>query len=94
MGELGVAWGRGVGVDVCSTFVLRFNLTRDLSRSVPMVIRSPPDPYLIIFTISKTLFSCIELPIELPIELTAYWLYYSKWGCLLDLPTCAFQPKH
>ena len=61
MGELGLAWGGGGGggggiFDVFSTFCLRFNLTQDLSRSVPVVIRSPPHPYLINFyTIFKTL---------------------------------------
>ena len=51
VGELGLAWGEGgVGgfVGVFSIFVLRFNLTRDLSRYVRIPLRSPPDPFVIV----------------------------------------------
>ena len=54
MGELGLAWGGGVGgLRRFFNLFLRFNLTRDLSRYVPMVIRSPPRPYLINLIQSK-----------------------------------------
>ena len=54
--------------DVFQTLLLRFNLTRDLSRYVRMVIRSPLRPHFILFaTFFSTFCFCIELPINLPI---------------------------
>ena len=78
MGELGLAWGER-GLDVFATFVLRFNLTRDLSRSVPMVIRSPTEPYLMnLFTIFETFGFYIVLPVELPTVLPRRQIIFRK----------------
>ena len=62
-----------------SAFCLASNLTRDLSRYVPMVIRSPADPHLIIFQPFAHHFVCIELPIK----------SYCLLNCLLD---CLLNP--
>ena len=76
---VGLVWlgGRGGrGFRRFFNFLLRFNLTRDLSRSVPMVIRSPLRPYLICFIqlweflyVLNCLLDCLlnrRLPIGLP----------------------------